>query len=321
MLVFYRNVLIAFLAAVFAALPFSATAQQPPALPVIHVGIIPVEAAAEAYFANDEGFFKKQGIDVDLQVMQNGGAIAAAVAGGSLDIGFADVISVANARAHDIPFVFLAPAIRNSYIKPAIGLVVNGAGPIHEAKDLNNKTIAVNGLNNITMVPFEVWIDKSGGDSKSIKWIEVPIPAADDAIASGRVDAGTLGEPFVTLGQDRGLRVLYVDKNGISPSYAMAGYIATKDWTAKNSVLAVKFANAIKEAGAWANASANRDASTESLSKFTKIPLPVVQRMKRSEFTLTLLPAEFQPVIDAAFKYGAIPKAYSAADLFFTPAK
>ncbi len=321
MLALARRISIGLLAFALTAAPFSVNAQQTAALPVIRVGIIPVEAAAEAYFANDQGFFRKQGIDVEVQVMQNGGAIAAAVAGGSLDVGFSDVISVANARAHDIPFVFLAPAILNSYVKPAIGLVVNGSGPIHEAKDLNNKTIAVNGLNNITMVPFEVWIDKSGGDSKSVKWIEVPIPAADDAIATGRVDAGTLGEPFVTLGQDRGLRVIYVDKNGISPSYAMAGYVATKDWSAKNPALAVKFANAIKEAGTWANASANRDASAESLSKFTKIPLPVVQRMKRSEFSLSLQPAEFQPVIDAAFKYGAIPKTYPASDLFFAPAK
>jgi ABC-type nitrate/sulfonate/bicarbonate transport system substrate-binding protein len=123
----------------------------------------------------------------------------------------------------------------------------------------------------------------------------------------------------VTLGEDRGLRVLYVEKNGISPRYAVGGYITTKDWAAKNPALVAKFAAAIRETALWANASANRESSAESLAKFTKIPLPVVQRMKRAEFGVDLLASEFQPVIDAAFQYGAIPKPYSAPDLFYIP--
>src|SRR3984957_15650357 len=143
-------------------LPFAASAQTAPAQApaTIRLGVITVEAAAEAFYALDMGFFKKQGLDVDLQIMQNGASIASAVAGGSLDVGFADTVSIANAHARGLPFVYLAPAMLNSYTAPAIAVLVNSGVPIREAKDSNGKTIAVNGINNITMLPVEAWIDK-----------------------------------------------------------------------------------------------------------------------------------------------------------------
>jgi NitT/TauT family transport system substrate-binding protein len=303
------------LALCLAFVPFGAAAQTAPAPATIRLGVITVEAAAEAFYALDMGFFKKQGLDVDLQIMQNGAAIAAAVAGGSLDAGFADTISIANAHARGLPFIYLAPALLNSYTAPSLAVLVNSSGPIHEAKDLNGKTIAVNGINNITMVPVEAWIDKSGGDSKTVKWIELPIPAQNDAVSTGKVDGATLGEPFVTFGGDKGLRAIYMDKNAIAPRYMLAGFMTTKDWAAKNPALAAKFIAAIKETAQWANT--NRSASAAILSKYTKIPQPVVERMKRGEFGETLLASEVQPVIDAAAKYGVLPKAFPAPEFFY----
>jgi NitT/TauT family transport system substrate-binding protein len=299
----------------FALLPFGASAQTAPPLVPLKIGIIPIESAAEAFYAVDMGFFKKQGLDVELEMMQNGSAIASAVAGGSLDIGFADTISIASAHAHGLPFVYLAPTLLNSYATPTLAMMVNGSGPIREPKDFNNKTVGVNGINNITMIPFEAWIDKNGGDSKTVKWVEVPIPSALDAVASGKIDGATLGEPFITFGTDKGMRAMYVDKNGIAPRYVLAGFMTTKDWAAKNPALAAKFIAAIKETAQWANT--NRAASAPILSKYTKIPTPVVERMKRGEYAEALLASDVQPVIDAAAKYGVLPKAFPAPELFY----
>ena len=303
------------LAFCLALVPFGASAQTTAGLVTIKMGVIPIEAGAEPFFAADMGFFKKQGLDVEMETMQNGASIASAVAGGTLDVGFADTISVASAHSHGLPFVVLAPALLNSYVAPTLAIMVSGSGPIHDAKDLDGKTIAVNGLNNITMVPFEAWIDRSGGDSKTTKWIELPIPAANDAVIAGKVDAATLGEPFITFGVDKGLRAIYVEKNAIAPRYVLAGFMTTKDWAAKNPVLAAKFIAAIKEAGQWANA--NPAASAVILAKYTKIPQPVVDRMKRGQYAETLLVSDYQPVIDAAAKYGALAKSFPAQELFY----
>ena len=298
-----------------ALLPYGASAQTQPAPATLKIGVIPIEAAAEAFYAVDMGFFKKQGLDVELQMMNNGSAIAAAVAGGTLDVGFADTISISSAHARNLPFIYLAPALLNSYTAPTLAVLVNGSGPIHEAKDLDGKTIAVNGINNITMVPVEAWIDRSGGNSKTVKWIELPIPAQNDAVLNGKVGAAIIGEPFITFGVAKGLRPIYMDKNAIAPRFALAGFMTTKDWAVKNPAVAAKFIAAIKEAAQWANT--NRSASSAILAKYTKLPLPVVERMKRGQYAEALLASDFQPVIDAAAKYGVLPKAFPAPEFFY----
>ena len=61
------------LVAAFTAAPTIVRAQ---AATTIRLGVIPAEPAAEAFYGIDMGFFKKQGIDVDLQVMNSGAAMA-----------------------------------------------------------------------------------------------------------------------------------------------------------------------------------------------------------------------------------------------------
>jgi NitT/TauT family transport system substrate-binding protein len=300
-----------------ALFPLAAPAQTAPAPApaTIRLGVITVEAAAEAFYALDMGFFKKQGLDVDLQIMQNGAAIAAAVTGGSLDAGFADTVSISNAHARGLPLIYLAPAMLNSYAAPTLAILVNGAGPIHDAKDLNGKTIAVNGINNITMLPVEAWIDKSGGDSKTVKWIEIPIFQANDAVSSGKVDATVTGEPFITFGTDKGLRALYMDKNAIAARYVLSGFFTTKEWATKNPALTAKFIAAIRETAQWANA--NPAAAGVILAKYTKLPQAVVDRIKHGQFAETLLVSDYQPVIDVAAKYGVLPKPFPAPEYFY----
>jgi NitT/TauT family transport system substrate-binding protein len=247
--------------------------------------------------------------------MQNGAAIAAAVTGGSLDAGFADTVSISNAHARGLPLIYLAPAMLNSYTAPTLAILVNGAGPIRTAKDLDGKTVAVNGINNITMLPVEAWIDKNGGDSKTVKWIEIPIFQANDAVSAGKVDATVTGEPFITFGEDKGLRALFMDKNAIAPRYVLSGYFTTKEWAAKNPALAAKFIAAIKETAQWANA--NPAAAGVILAKYTKLPQAVVERIKHGQFAETLLASDYQPVIDVAAKYGVLPKPFPASEYFY----
>ena len=98
------------LTALLFLVPGMAPAQTGPKPPVtIHVGAIPSEVAAELFYGVDMGFFKKAGLDVQIDFFNNGGAIAAAVASGALDLGLSDLMSVINAHAHGLPFVYPRP--------------------------------------------------------------------------------------------------------------------------------------------------------------------------------------------------------------------
>ena len=70
-------------------------AAQSPAPASIVVSTNPIDSGAEVYYADDMGFFAKAGLNVQIQPGANGAAIAAAVAGNAVDIGYADVGTLA----------------------------------------------------------------------------------------------------------------------------------------------------------------------------------------------------------------------------------
>ena len=172
------NRLAALVCSLLLLVPGIASAQTAPKSPVtLHVGAIPSEVAAELFYGVDMGFFKKAGLDVQIDFFNNGGAIAAAVASGALDLGLSDLMSVINAHSRGLPFVYAAPGLLTTLKAPTVGLLIPNASPIKEAKDFNGKSVAVSGLKNIAQITASAWIDANGGDSKTVKFVEVPFPA------------------------------------------------------------------------------------------------------------------------------------------------
>src|ERR1700735_4750928 len=144
-----RSLLAAVTAAValFFALALTGSAQT---TTTVHVITVPIDAGAEVYYAKDMGFFAKEGIDVDITVAANGGASATAVAGNAVDIGYSDMVSIASAFGHNVPFVVVAPAGMHEATAPTNLMMVAANSTIRSAKDLNGKVIAGSGLGTIS---------------------------------------------------------------------------------------------------------------------------------------------------------------------------
>lgn len=305
---------VAFLLAMMIALPLAASAQNKPEPITLHVGVIPAEVAAEVFYAVDMGFFKKSGLNVQFQVFNNGAAIAAAIAGGSLDIGLSDLISVISAHSRGLSFVYVAPGLTASIKDPTMGLIVPATSTLFDGRDFNGKSIAVGGLRNIAEIAADSWLDGNGGDSKSVKFLEVPFPALLPALSQGRIQAAFANEPWLTLALDAGYRVIWLDKNPLAPTFLQSGWLTSREWLEKNPEGAAKFAAVIRETAQWANSHPALVAPI--LSKYTNIPLSVAQRMHKGEFSERFDAALVQPAIDASVKYGIIPKSFPAQEIF-----
>jgi NitT/TauT family transport system substrate-binding protein len=302
----------AILSAALFLVPCAAAAQTSPKAPItIHVGAIPSEVAAELFYGVDMGFFKKAGLDVQIDFFNNGSAIAAAVASGALDLGLSDLMSVINAHSRGLPFVYAAPGLLTTLKAPTVGILIPANSAIKDARDLNGKTVAVSALKNIAQITASAWIDANGGDSKSVKFVEVPFPQLVPALATGRIDASLANEPWMTLAADGGNRLVFMEKGALSPAFLLSGWVTTKDWTQKNPDTLVRFVSAMRQIAAWANA--NQAASSPILAKYTKSDIAVIQRMHRGTFADHFEPGYVQPVIDAAAKYGAIAAGFPAA--------
>ncbi len=303
------------LAALFLFSPMTATAQTEPPV-TLHVGVLPAEISGCLFYAIDRGYFKRLGITIDVQTFTNGGAIAAGIASGALDIGISDVVSVMSAHTRGLPLVYIAPGLLTSEKAPTFALIVAPDGP-RTAKDMNGKTIAVNGLRNISQLGFEAWVDNNGGDSKTIKWVEMPFPVMPGAIAQGTITGGLPNEPALSAAEAGGDRVVVMDHNAIAPVYILSGYVTTRAWADAHRDVVAKFAQAIREAALWANK--NHDESAPILAAYSKIPVDVIRKMRRGDFATDWVPGQLQPMIEAAVKYGIIDKSFPMSEIIYTP--
>ena len=179
------------------------------------------------------------------------------------------------------------------------------------------KVVAVSGLNDLTYFATRAWIDKNGGNSAAVKFIELPFPAMAAAVLQHRVDAAYIIEPFYTASAGD-LQILARAAESVAPRYQATGWIANEAWLQTHADLALRFANVIHRTAIWANA--HQKESAVILLKYLKIDPAIVSKMRRVPYAVTLETRLVQPPIDTAAKYtGQAP--VSANSLIWAPGK
>ena len=294
----------ALLAAGTALSPPMARAQTKPA--ALRVAITPSADAAEIFYAADNGFFMKAGLDVDIQTLQSNPAVASAVASGAVDIGHGAIDTVAAMHSKNIPVVVIAPG--GEYVTPAVmhlsGLAVPLDSPVRSARDLNGKVVGVVSLHGLTETAARVWIDQNGGDSSTIKYVEIPFPSMAAALEAHRVDAVSTADPYMAATAKVG-RFLSYGLDGVGKHFIIASWFATPQWVKANSDVSNRFAAVMRDTAIWANRNpAKVDAI---LAKRTGMDAALVATMTRTHFAEQMTPALVQPLIDAAAKYNGFP--------------
>jgi NitT/TauT family transport system substrate-binding protein len=282
----------------------------------LRIALIPGDAAGQVYYAQELGMFAKAGLDVQIMNLNNGGAIAAAVVGGSADVGGSNVVSLAVAHEKGLPFTILAPGGLALSAAPTNGiLAVPVASPLHSAKDLTGKMIAVDALGSLPYLAGRAWIDANGGDSKTVKYVELGFPEMENAVINGRVDAVSInltvdasvnkpGDPLRTLG------IVY---DAVSPRFASAVWFSTTTWTAQHPDLTKAFMGVMREAAIWGNA--HHHESALMLAKYTKQTPEQIEAGTRVAYAPGNDPSLYQPLIDLSAKYGALKAGFPAKDI------
>lgn len=312
---FSRATVLAGLAA-SAAVPSLRSAAQAADLTPIRIGAAPTDATAQHLYAQDNGTFAANGLTAEITPMRTSGALVAAILGGSLDFMTATVVSIA--IAHNKGIDLRTVAVGNVYNGPPAqaAIVVAPASTIRTGADLNGKTIAVNGLGDLTQVAIAAWIDGNGGDSKSVKMIEVPFSGVAAALGQGRIDAAMLVEPFTSAAGNT-IKVIGDPQAAIGRNYMVTGWYASATWLDAHRDTARRFITSMLQTAKWANH--NHDASAAILAKYVGLTADVIKATPRAVYgEQPISPAMIQPVLDYSTKYIDLPKT-SAASLIWKP--
>ena len=283
-------------------------------LPTITLATLVNDTATAALYAVRSGLFRKAGLNVQLQTLTSGAAGAAAVAGGSAQFGLSSLVTLLTAHDRGVPFVLIAPAGIITPDVPYSQFVVRKDSTIKTARDLNGKTVGTPALRDFDAVSIMNWVDANGGDSKTLKFIEMAGSVAAAAVEEGRVDGTVLNTPTLTRALDSGkVRVLAQTHDAIAPRFANTGWFTTVDYATKNRDVVERFARVIGEANAYCNA--HHGETVQLVAENAKLDEKLVARMPRVTFGDFLRPREIQPLIDLAAKYKTIAKPFEARDL------
>lgn len=300
--------------AAFALAPAAAAAQVATKL---RVALTADEDAVGLLYAEQAGLFRKADLDLDVTRMNGSPEITAALIGGSLDIGKVSTYNIIIAHSKGIPLVIEAPASLYTAGVGDVALVVAKSSPIVKGADLNGKTLATNGIGDYLSLAVMGWVDSTGGDSKTLRFIEVPRAATAAAIASGRVDAGILAQPNLNAAIASGaVKVIGLPLDVFGKQYVATAYVTTPAFAAANGPALARFRRALSDGSAYADA--HQEQVLPLLATFTGIDQRQLSAMTRIVVgTQARLrdPSMFQPMIDAALKYKTIPAGFRYTEM------
>lgn len=279
------------------------------------LGYMKIVDNAAMFVAMEKGFFKSEGLELETVPMAGGALIVQGVTSGDLQIGWTNVISLYQAHVEGFDFKFVAGGATNvKGTNETHAIEVLKTSPVVRAKDLEGKTVAVNTLNNIVHLMAMAWLDKNGANSSKVKFVELPFPNMEAALAAGKVDAISVQEPFATAAvQKGGARVLAQPWGEVLPKFLIASWFASDKWIQKNRTTVQAFVRAINRGIDAIHA--DPDSSRSSMVKWAGLNPDLAGKIGLPVFEKGLSEPDLQATIDLTAKYKMISRPFKAGQV------
>lgn len=307
--------------ALLAALGVLVLAAPPPAaraqgLLTIRLGGVPTDDLTPVYYGVQAGLYRKAGLDVQIVPTSSGTLATTAAVAGTYEMGKGSAIASMVAYLRNLPLVLVANGAIWDPKVPFNELLVAKDAAIKTGADLNGKTVGVPALNDLNSLVTSAWVDKTGGDSATLKFLEIPNSVAAAALAQHRIDADALQDPQLAAALATGdVKSIAEPYSAVSTHFVFGVYFANKDWALAHPQAVRAFTRITYQAAEYTNT--HHEQTAEMMASITKIPLDVFRKMARVESATSSDPTLLQPLIDAAAKYKQIPHAFPAKNMYY----
>ncbi|MDR1367483.1 MAG: ABC transporter substrate-binding protein [Candidatus Accumulibacter sp.] len=252
-------------AVLFSAAVGSATAES------VRVGYLPAIGHAKYFIAYEQGFFKKEKLDVDLVEFQNSADGISAVVSGKLDTG---------SFSTPAPLLFYS---RGSDIRIVGGImgqdgsvIVKPGSDIRSIADLRGKKVATVRLASSDAV-LRAALKEAKIDWRSdleIFELKNP-PAVIESVKSGQVDAGVVWGPFDLRAEQQGLKVI-VRSGDIYPGHPCCRLIVSGAELKKRPQVIEGFLRALLQAERFSQS--HRKETIDSIAKYVKLDRDTLEK-------------------------------------------
>lgn len=283
-------------------------------LTTVQVGMSINDALTPLLYANQTGMFRDAGLDVQLNHGANGAALAAAIVGGTLNIGQSSLMPLLNGYLRGVRLPVIAGSSLFVREAPTSMLVVLKDSPIKTAADIKGSTVATQALRSLDELAIRVLTDVNHGNSQNLKFVEIPYPLMLDALQKQRADVASMVEPYLeTALQSGAIRTIAPTYSGIAERLSVACYFATPAYIAQNRSVVDRFTQVLYKASQYTNT--HHAETVNLLADYAHLDPNLVRHMTRGTNATSLDLRLIQPAIDVAAKYQYLERSFNAKEL------
>ena len=214
------------------------------------------------YIATELGWFKENGVSVDMVVV--GAGAAQQVAAGALNIGYSGFPDFIRATNQGAPLKIVINAISAPpyavYAKPAIKQIA----------DLKGKTVSIGGTKDVTLIYMEAFIASAGLKASNLDFVYAK--ATQDRLAallSGGADAAILYPPSSFRAGAAGYTYLG-DIEAYLKDFPFTVWAANTGWAANNREALLAYIRAYSRAVHWLYDAGNKERAVDILVKYSR---------------------------------------------------
>lgn len=240
---------------------------------VMKFGVLPALQALPLFVAESKGLFPKFGLDVDLILFNTAAEKDIALASGSLDGCFADLVTPLVLKGNSRDIVIVAKNYDTRHDRRMFAILAKPGSKVSSVKDLDGKPVAI-ASNTVVDLVNEKLQTQAGVPREKINTIESKnIGLRFQALLNGQLEAAVLPEPLVTVAVSKGARIL-IDDAGLGES--QTALVFTREFVTKHPELAKSFLAALQAANYLINSDPDsvRDIMVE------KVRLPVALKLQ-----------------------------------------
>ena len=229
----FRFASTAFAGCLSAALLIGATAASAQTAPLnsrvaLKVGAIGAVSDAGIFIAQEKGYFRDEGLDVEIVGFKAAPQILPAIATGEVQVsGSAVTPALFNAFARGITMKLVADKgqVAQGFGFAAIVIRSDLADTVRDFKDLKGRKFAVMGKGVSSTTQLGKALERGGIEPNEVELIELGLPEMVAALGNKAIDGATLLEPFITFATARNVGIRWKGMEDFLPFTGQNGVI------------------------------------------------------------------------------------------------
>jgi NitT/TauT family transport system substrate-binding protein len=280
--------------------------------PSIRVAILTTIDLAPLWLAQEGGYFKAEGLDVQTDVGASGQETLTRMAAGQDDLALSTYTLFFLAKSSGSADVKLvADATSASPRSNEIVTVPNS--PVKAVADLNGRRIAISSKNAASDVLTRSVMHDHGVGTDKVQWVPMSLSEMGAALAQGRVDAAYQPEPFLTQSAKTAGAFPVLDAaSGSTQAFPLTGYGATAKWVEDHPKTLQAFQRAMLNA---TRAAVDRGRIEPLVVRNARVDQDIASLMVMPAFGSTLDARRIQRVPDLLQQLGVVQTKLDASSM------